>query len=126
MRVISIRNKIREISRRWNEHHENYGYHPSAETLEKHNAEIGRRLAAIDPETATAAEVNEIIGDEKWTRPQRCFECDGVFDAVIDWRDLQQSVGNRAIDPWTVDRFCTNTAIADRWNNTCPQVRRYG
>ena len=84
MRVISIRNKIKGISRRWNKHHETYGYHPDVGALKKHNEEICKRLAAIDPETATAAEVNAIIGDEKWTRREGCFECDRMFDAVIE------------------------------------------
>jgi hypothetical protein len=85
MRVISVRNKIREVAREWAEHHRTYGYHESVvETLGKVNAEICRRLAEIDPETATAGEVVAIMGNERWVRPEKCHECDGVFDAVIE------------------------------------------
>lgn len=34
-----------------------------------------KRLAALDPETATADDVARVIGNNSWVRPHKCDEC---------------------------------------------------
>lgn len=68
MTVTTERDRIREVAERWARQ-----YPPGPETLPRHRA-ITKRLRALDPETATSAEVEAIIGNESWTT-DRCNEC---------------------------------------------------
>jgi len=77
MRVITIRSQIREVAQRWNEVYAD-GRHG------ENKIAIGKKLAALDAETATAEEVAEIIGNDSWARPQECNECGHEFDIVIE------------------------------------------
>lgn len=43
---------------------------------------IYEELLALDPETATAEDVNRIIGNDTWTSPV-CEECGSITDAVV-------------------------------------------
>jgi hypothetical protein len=36
---------------------------------------VGKELLAMNSQTATAAEVNEIIGNQRWCCPRECDEC---------------------------------------------------
>lgn len=36
---------------------------------------VGKELAALDPATASAEQVAEIIGNNSWARPRACGEC---------------------------------------------------
>jgi len=84
MRVITIRSQIRDVSKRWDETYRDR----ERLTLDKgYNAEIKvicERLAALDLETATAAEIAAIIGNDTWVEPKNCDECSGVFGTVIE------------------------------------------
>jgi len=47
------------------------GVHPA----DKRGRSVGAELKALDPATATADQVNEIIGNKYWAGPTMCDEC---------------------------------------------------
>lgn len=42
---------------------------------DKRGRSIGKELLALDPETATASEISEIIGNKSWVCERACCEC---------------------------------------------------
>ena len=42
---------------------------------DKRGRSICKELLALDPETATASEIAEIIGNKHWVRERTCSEC---------------------------------------------------
>ena len=81
MKLITIRSQIRDVARKW---HAQYMPVPSKGWLYGMNKEEAyAQLAALDKETATAADVAAIIGNDSWACPQRCHECNGHFDEVV-------------------------------------------
>ena len=98
MRVITDRGLIRKVAVRWREQYGNYeGHGPD-------KAEVGRRLASLDPETATRAEVDGIIGNDTWTSVD-CEECGAM--------DVRAGVEFGGIDERTVIvcAACLRTAV---------------
>lgn len=73
MKLLTERVLIREVAQRWKQQYAGYRGPNPADTAEKHA--IGHKLAALDGETATAADVAAIIGNESWTRIDHCDEC---------------------------------------------------
>lgn len=73
MEIKSVRAKIRSIAEKWRK-----GYcNPPREDHfinQKHVMQIYKELAAINVETATAADVSKIIGNSSWTG-NVCNEC---------------------------------------------------
>jgi hypothetical protein len=61
-----VRKAIENFPRMWGE-----GSYPA----DVRGRMVGAELKALDPETATAAQVNEIIGNEVWAYPMACNEC---------------------------------------------------
>lgn len=51
-------------------------------TPHKH-ADIHKSLLALNPETATAAEVEAIVGNNSWTAVPHCDECGAAADQVV-------------------------------------------
>jgi hypothetical protein len=76
MKLLNERVLIREVAQRWQEQYAGYRGPTPADTAEKQS--IGRKLAALDGETATAADVEAIIGNDSWTRIDHCNECGAV------------------------------------------------
>ena len=74
MKLIDERSLIRDVAARWRE---NYG---------KSQRAIYERLRALDPETATAADVRAIIGNGTWTS-RACSECKKDSPAVMQLGD---------------------------------------
>ena len=64
---------IREVARRWRMEYPDKRYGTD-------KLEVGRKLEALDGETATAEQVNSIIGNEHWTTPPYCRECQTYKD----------------------------------------------
>lgn len=79
MMVISERKQVREVAASWQA---SYGRRHWANDPEKQA--IGLKLQALDPETATAAQVAEIIGNESWVKKTACHECGSA-----DWNNVQ-------------------------------------
>lgn len=68
MKLINARTLIQGVASAWR------SQYPDAR-LGKDKQEIGLRLAALDGNTATAEQVNAIIGNDSWTTPPTCGEC---------------------------------------------------
>lgn len=79
MKVITMRDKIRNIPSEFGRYRKFDGDGWRA----RKNREIAARLCALDTEKATAQEVNEIIGDDHWTR-LKCYECGCEAEAVVE------------------------------------------
>jgi hypothetical protein len=48
-------------------------------------ANVAPQLAALDPEVATADDVNKVVGrPHPWVRPRACDECDAETWATVD------------------------------------------
>ena len=74
MKLMSERNQVRGIAKRWRAE---YGHYTDWKQ------DVSRTLEAIDDETATAAEVAAIIGNKSWAEPQTCHECgEASWDVV--------------------------------------------
>lgn len=73
MKLLTERVLIREVAQRWKAQYAGYRGPTPSDTAEK--AAIGHKLAALDAETATAADVAAIIGNDSWTRIDHCDEC---------------------------------------------------
>jgi hypothetical protein len=73
MKLLTERVLIREVAQRWKAQYAGYRSANAGDTEEKQA--IGRKLAKLDGETATAAEVAQIIGNDSWTRIDHCDEC---------------------------------------------------
>jgi hypothetical protein len=70
MRLLNERTQVKDaitsFRRKWGDG--SYTYDPRGR-------KVGAELAALNPETATADEVAEIIGNPSWARPKKCGEC---------------------------------------------------
>lgn len=76
MKVITERDKIREVLARWSNQ---YARYPIGD--EKHLVTAG--LRTLDLETCSANSVNKIIGNDSWTT-LRCNECDENKTAIVE------------------------------------------
>ena len=64
----------------WKEHH---GDDPTFEFFDGRTAgQITKELDALGPEPK-AEDINRIIGNESWTTPHRCDECEAYSSAVV-------------------------------------------
>ena len=52
---------------------------------------IGRQLDALDGETASAKDVEAIIGNDTWTKLQ-CEECESAADIVLEFKCASRSI----------------------------------
>lgn len=68
MKLINERVLIRDVAARWRSSYRD-------DRLNDSGLSIGKALAELDPETATAEQVNSIIGNRSWTIPDPCSEC---------------------------------------------------
>lgn len=68
MKLINQRELIRGVAKAWREAYSDARYGADKAT-------IGRKLAKLNGETATAAEVEAIIGNPTWTNVPTCDEC---------------------------------------------------
>ena len=78
MELLNERNQVRTVARRW---HVQYG--AGTYGSDNRGRMVGNELAALDAETATAADVAEIVGHESWVGENTCHECGAeTWDAV--------------------------------------------
>jgi hypothetical protein len=88
MKLTTQRDLIRSVATRWRQQYEPFTHDtPLFSVRNGHRQvipkkEIAASLEALDKETATAADVAAIIGNESWTR-LTCDECGKDTDAVI-------------------------------------------
>lgn len=104
MKLITERTQVREVAKRWaNSYPENgpYGRDPQKQAITK-------ALAALDVETATAADVAAIIGNDSWCCPQKCHECGAVVDVAVQVGEEPDYESNTA----TLCFACVENALA--------------
>lgn len=71
MIVLDERTQVKQAIQRWVARYgldQTYG-------ADKRGRRVGAELMALNQETATAAEVAEIIGNSSWARERACNEC---------------------------------------------------
>lgn len=94
MKLITQRDQIRTVAERWKEQYCRRAFSPAANavidfwstTYSNESTEaIYNKLAALDGETATAADVDAIIGNNSWSSVgYHCSECDTQpADAIL-------------------------------------------
>jgi hypothetical protein len=76
MIVITQRSLIRDVAKRWK-----LQYRDARSGTDK--IEVGRKLAMLDGETASADAVNAIIGNSSWTQVPKCDECGASREVVV-------------------------------------------
>lgn len=78
MELMNERNQVRTVADRWRAHYGGGTYFSDSR-----GRMVGKELAEMNKETATEAQVAEIIGNGSWVRENVCHEC-GVttWDAV--------------------------------------------
>lgn len=79
MKLITIRSQILDVVKAWEAQYlgkdswwVREGPHETLEELKK-----------LDLQTATAADIEAIIGNNSWACPQQCDECGNYFDVVV-------------------------------------------
>jgi hypothetical protein len=77
MKVITQRVLIREAAQRWREQ---YG---ANHRWGRDKDDVYAKLAALDVERATAADVDAIIGNTSWTEVPACDECGKRRNEVV-------------------------------------------
>ena len=88
MHITTQRDLIRAVAGRWRDTYAPFtndkpmfSLHVARPVLRAKKV-ISEELDALDPETATADEVNIIIGNESWTRLS-CDECGSNVDVIL-------------------------------------------
>lgn len=79
MKLITERTQVRDVAARWASSYPTngpYGRDPDKQAITK-------ALAALDAETATAADVAAIIGNDTWCGPSTCNECGAVVEVAV-------------------------------------------
>lgn len=88
MKLITQRQLIQKVAARWREQYEPFKDESPLFSVRqglqvaRSKKQISEELDALDGDTATAEQVNEIIGNKSWTR-QTCDECRNEVDAVL-------------------------------------------
>ena len=68
MKIISERSCIIDVSKRWDAQN-------PPNSCSKGKKKIGDILRSIDLKTATADDIEKIIGNRSWSQPETCSEC---------------------------------------------------
>lgn len=79
MKLITERTQVRDVANRWANAYPKtgpYGRDPQKQAITK-------ALVALDAETATAADVAAIIGNDSWCGPKKCHECGAVVNVAV-------------------------------------------
>lgn len=88
MKTITTIDLIRGVAEKWRKRYEPFDELPivfsvrQGITTSRPSREVYDKLEVLDPETATAEEVNRIIGNDTWTSLV-CEECGSITDAVV-------------------------------------------
>lgn len=85
MKLINARVEIREVSAKWKAQYCHQGKWST--TLNGDTQRIYDKLAQLNVETATPAQVEKIIGNNSWAGDQSCDECGEKVKAVIQLGD---------------------------------------
>jgi hypothetical protein len=80
MKKVTTESLVRNIAKDWDDQ---YSY----PNVGEEKREISRRLSMLNPETATAADVESIIGNGTWTSI-RCDECNRKVASAINFEPV--------------------------------------
>lgn len=80
MIVLDERTQVKQAIQRWVR---TYGLDRTY-GADKRGRRVGAELMALDQDTATAAEVAEIIGNSSWARKRACNECGQETWGVVE------------------------------------------
>ncbi len=83
MEIITIRSQIKEVAERWKEQYQRADGTWAGKEHKRAKGETFNLLKALNKETATAKEVENIIGNDLWACAQCCYECSKYFNTVI-------------------------------------------
>tara|TARA_R110000744_G_scaffold10369_15_gene32432 strand:- start:379 stop:705 length:327 start_codon:yes stop_codon:yes gene_type:complete len=97
-RITTKRDLIKAVSWRWDSVYSSY---PATDPM-RH---VGEKLALLDKELATEADVANITGNERWTK-LTCDECQQDVDNVIALGELSDYESNTA----SLCKECLNKA----------------
>lgn len=81
MELITIRTQIRNVARRWR------AFYQNTQLWDAARAAIADKLDVLNPETATAEDVRNIIGNDSWACAQWCEECDQRKETLVEVGD---------------------------------------
>lgn len=82
MKLVCERTGVRDVARRWDEQYSHYP--PDAKGFSgKLFSVISQELHALDPETATADDVEKIVGNRTWAGVYWCDECNEKVSAAM-------------------------------------------
>lgn len=90
MRIITQRDLIKVVAERWRNTYQPFtgdampvfSHHHGVAHGGKTKRQIAEELDTLDPETATASDVNNIIGNKSWTRIE-CGHCGKETDRAV-------------------------------------------
>lgn len=120
MNITTQRDLIRAVAKRWKDQYCRCGEWDKSPAVSfvtgkqffKDKEKIGKQLSTIDLETATAEQVNEIIGNDAWTN-LTCNECGQSVTALIT---VGQKPGWESATA-SLCRNCIAKAAAMEWPN---------
>lgn len=108
MKVITERALIRGVAAKWRRQYPQNRKTWRAAVVPDTDT-IYRLLSALDPETATSADVEQIVGNGSWTRMPKCDECQreglAMLIEVGEERDYESATARLCLD-------CLHRAVA--------------
>jgi len=117
MTLTTQRDLIRSVAARWRKQYEPFtddrplfSWRTGQQLPPLNKKQIAEKLDALDPETATAAEVNDTIGNASWTRLS-CDECGKETDATLQVGEEPDYESQTAC----LCRSCVEKAAATVW-----------
>ena len=79
MRIINERTDVACVAERWRAQ-----YPPGSKTARGPTDPIYEALKSLDPATATATDVEKIIGNRSWAGVYSCHECNADVTEVVE------------------------------------------
>ena len=102
MILLNKKSQLRTLAKNW---HDQYGEGSYSE--DKRGRMVGVELAALDPETASIADVEEIIGNSSWIVEPTCDECSVQGWDAVEVGDRNSQESNTAV----LCRGCLQAAL---------------
>ena len=64
--------------------------------MDKRGIAVGAALKRLNPDTATAKDVNDLIGNTSWVCPRACNECGEETWSIVEFGEEQDYESNTA------------------------------
>ena len=102
MELLNERTQVRTVAQRWRAQ-----YGAGTYGSDTRRRRMGEELAALNPETAAASEVAEIVGNGLWVSKQTCDECGAKTWAAVQVGQTPNYESNTA----TICGSCLRAAL---------------